>query len=151
MALVPLADSGALEDWLGVTFADGAEQDRADAVLAHASAAVRVYARRNWVDEEGELDEVPEGIPEIVVRVAARMLANPSGLQSRTTGPFSATFGELELTDAEKDAISATLRSTTGGVWTLATTRGLTPDTSTILVPVVGSDEPLPVSLDEPW
>lgn len=148
MALVPLASADDLAAWLGITLTP-AQHDRADVVMLHASSAVRVHARRNWIDADGELDEVPEGIPEIVVQVAARMWANPSGLDSQTTGPFSATFGTIELTDNEKDAISAALRSGTSGLWTLATTRGTTPDTSG-LVAVVGSDKPLPV-FAEPW
>jgi hypothetical protein len=143
MTLPLLAEAEALAGWLGVDL-DAARQARADVVLAHASAAVRVEASRNWVDADGALDGVPVGIPEIVVQVAARMWANPTGVEAQTTGPFSAQYSPLDLTDGEKQAIAAALRrGTTGGLRTISTTRGDLETMSTVpdgYVAVAGQD-----------
>jgi len=127
MPLPSLATTDDLADWLGVTIED--DDDRAEAVLRHASTAVRVEAGANWMNSTGDaLEGVPFGIPEIVVQVAARMWVNPSGATSQTTGPFSAEFTGLELTDGEKAAIARAISTAGGagavtGLWTLQTTR----------------------------
>lgn len=133
MALPSLAARAELESWLGVTFA-GAEATRADAALAHASGSVRATAARAWVDGAGTtLLGVPNGIPELVVRVAARMYANPTGNESETTGPFAVKYGPQDLTDAERSQVAALVKAAeattdapvTGlrGLFTIRTTR----------------------------
>ena len=128
MALPPLATADALSTWLGVDAFTDTDATRADAVMNNASTAVRVEAGRNWVDGAGEnLVDVPLGIAELVVRVAARAWPNPTGNKSQTTGPFSATFGDIELTAAEKAVIARILTppgSQPSGLWVLKTTRG---------------------------
>lgn len=155
MALPSIASTTDLAEWLGLEFAaESADEGRAETVLAHASAAVRVEARRQWVDEEGALDGVPEGIPELVVQIAARMWANPTGAEQQTTGPFARRNLANTLTDAEKDAVHAAVRAdegttSTGGLWTLSTTRGEL-ESRVTLVNVVGQPgEPIEVS--SPW
>jgi hypothetical protein len=133
MALPSLAARADLEVWLGVTLV-GTEATRADAAIAHASGSVRATASRAWVDAAGTaLLDVPNGIPELVVRVAARMYANPTGNESETTGPFAVKYGPQDLTDAERSQVAALVRAaeasatapTTGlrGLFTIRTTR----------------------------
>ena len=93
---------------------------RAAAVLDHASALIRTEAGLTW-----ESGTIPDGIPQLTVRVAARFWLNPSGLQSSTTGPFSGTFGEMQLTAAEKQEIWQILNpGKRRGIGTISTTRG---------------------------
>lgn len=112
MALPALASVSALATWLHATIDD--EDARAQAVLATASTLVRSRAGKNWVDAEGALEsDIPDGIGQVVVLVAARLWLNPTSATQTTTGPFAASWSSgFELTDAEAamvdDAIGAT-------------------------------------------
>jgi hypothetical protein len=109
MALPPLADVAALDAWLpGVTIVgDEAAEERAEAVLAAASAFVRAENGKNWVDEEGELlEDIPDEIPVLVVTVAARLWTNPAGATQETAGPFSVSRGPGTLTDGERELLA---------------------------------------------
>ncbi len=154
MALPAIAEPDELAGWLGIEFTE-AQEERAVTVLAHASSAVRVAARRSWVNADGdELEGVPAGIPELVVQVAARMWANPSGVEQEAKGPFSVRHGAIGLTDAEKDAVASAVRAAegttwTGGLWTMSTTR-VGPDTRTWVEVAGQANEPIEVSR-VPW
>lgn len=114
MALPPLAEVSALEEWLGVTLT-GAEATRAGAVLQHASSAIRAEVGRNFVDSEGDLvEDVPDNIVDLTVRLAARMWANPRGAVQDGVGPFNTTYGRSLLTDDERDQLSPTSPSAGG-------------------------------------
>ena len=116
MALPPLADVAALDAWLPgvVIVGDAAAEERAEAVLAAASAYVRAENGKNWVDENGDLvDDIPDAVAVLVVQVAARLWANPTGLTQETAGPFSATHGQGTLTDAERGVLAD---NTAGGL-----------------------------------
>ena len=139
----PLATVADLGAWLNETLTTDA---RAAAVLDHASSLVRIAAGVTWLEPA----VVPDGIPQLVVRVAARMWQNPSGLKSATTGPFSGTFGGMELTVSERAEIQRILNpGSLRGIGTISTTRGPI-ETPSIYVDVVGSDQPIEVSR-EPW
>lgn len=116
MALPPLADVAALDAWLpGVAIVgDAAAEERAEAVLAAASAIVRAENGKTWVDEDGDLiDDIPDAVPALVVQLAARMWANPTGLTQETAGPFSAMHGRGTLTDDERGVLTD---NTAGGL-----------------------------------
>jgi hypothetical protein len=69
------------------------DPDQVAALIRKASAIARAYARQDWVDEDNELDVVPDGVVEIVAGMVERVLRNPSGATQETTGPFSTSFG----------------------------------------------------------
>lgn len=142
MPLPLLATAEALAGWLGVEFDDD-EAEQAEVVLAHASAAVRNEAGVNWVDADGELTELPVGIAELVVRVAARWRDNPTGLRSESTGPLRAEFDGLELTEAERAAIARAMRKPTSGLFVIETTRS-DPETATVFLDVEPAGEKMP-------
>lgn len=150
MALPALATVAELANWLGQTIAD--DDARAQAVLAAASTLVRGRAHENWVDAEGDLEtEIPDGIGQVVVMVAARIWGNPTSASDLTTGPFKAAWTHgFELTDAEADMVDAAIGATThGGIGVLQTTRGDL-ETSPVLI---CADEGLPgtVENDTPY
>lgn len=131
MGLPALASPSDLVAWLGAPVDD----ERAQAVLAAASTLVRARAGENWVDENGYLkDSIPDGIPTVVVTVAARLWANPTGTTSSATGPFSASWQVgFQLSDAEADMVDAAMGATTfRGIGTIATTRGAM-DTASVI------------------
>lgn len=140
----PLATPDQLAAWLEEDL-DGS-YERAAAVLDHASALVRIEASETWL-----VAAVPDGIPQLVVRVAARMWPNPTGLRSSTTGPFSGTFGDAELTGGEKQEVWQIMHpGQRRGLGTISTTRGPL-ETDTIYVDVAGQDKPMPVLSRDPW
>lgn len=109
MALPPLADVAALDAWLpGVSIVGNDEEtERAEAVIATASAFVRAERGQTWVDSDGNLlEDIPDEIPALVVTVAARLWINPAGSSQETAGPFSTTHGPGTLTDGERDLLA---------------------------------------------
>lgn len=142
MALPPLATAAALSVWLNAGAFSTEEEAQAEQHLVHASTAVRVVADRTWVNAAGDtLEGVPLGIPEIVIQIAARTLANPTGAASKSTGPFAANLGAVELTDGEKAAIARAVNgaATTPGLWVLGVSAG-DYNTGTVYLPVVGGE-----------
>ncbi len=103
MALPPLADVAALDAWLpGVAIVgDEAAEQRAEAVLAAASATVRAQRGETWVVDDALIEDIPDEVGVLVVQLAAKMWANPTGLTQETVGPFSASHGQSLLTDDE--------------------------------------------------
>lgn len=160
MALPPLAEISDLAAWLGEEIDD--DNQRAEALLAAASRLVRAETRREWRTEDDELDDgdpalttdALEVAQQVTVSVAARMWANPTGVIHETEGPFSARWSEqvaegLYLTDTEKAMLARYSTQSTSGLWTLATTRGDTPDVETVAVEYTSGlvpAEPLPWS-----
>lgn len=140
MALSPLASVDDLATWLGVTL-EGVAAERAGAVLDAASAMVRAEAGQDW-----DGTEAPADVIALVIRVAANMWANPTGVSQQATGPFSVSYGSA-LSDADRDLLGK--HKPHGGLFTISTTRGCM-ETDSVYVDVVGSDEPLPVSRS-PW
>ncbi len=154
MGLPALATPAALAAWLGVTITD---DDRAQAVLRAASTLVRARAGENWVDAAGYLAaDIPDGIPQVVVAVAARVWVNPTGASSSTTGPFSSAWPVgFALTDDEAAMVDAAMGATrVRGLGTISTTRGPV-ETTDVWVDVVG-DAQLPAEIPShptrgPW
>ena len=90
MALPPLATPDDLQVRAGGPIDDPAQ---AEWLLAEASAIARRFAKRTWVDEDGELVDVPDGVPGVVVEMVLRVLQNPEGVTQDTAGPSSLSFG----------------------------------------------------------
>ena len=112
-----LAEVADLEARLG---ADVDDETKAEALLDYASALVRKHVGELWVDEEGALTELPDGVRQVVVEMVARAVANPLGVTQaqETVGPFSngVTFGQdahqrIYLTKADKTILG---RGTSG-------------------------------------
>lgn len=100
----PLATS---DDIIG-----GADIDETtlELLLGRASAIVRAYADNDWVNDDGELEDVPEAIPGVVAAMVERAVSNPSGVIQEGAGPFQRSFGadaaaRLYLTNVEKRVI----------------------------------------------
>ena len=148
MALPALADVDLLAERLGSEVAD-LDNGQAEMMLEYASALVRSFAGRNWVDAHGNLSGVPESIPGVVVEVVSRAVNNPSGATQETTGPFTVSWGpnaaqRMYLTASDRSIIRRAVQRP--HVWTLGTTRG---QIETGYVDVAGSDRPLPAAT--PW
>ncbi len=139
-----LATVADLERLLGRNVDD---EDQSLAQLEQASALVRAYARRTWVDDDGELADVPDDIPGVVIDIVSRSIANADGAVSETLGPYSRSFGNdasqrLYLTSANKMVIRAAIGATTNGIGTLSTSRGSLETPSAIIDGDEFSDEP---------
>ena len=132
--MAALADTSALETWLGVSFS-GSEETRAAAVLDAVSSLVRSEAGRTW---EGET--VPDDIATVVVQVAARVFNNPDGYTSERIDDYSyqvaANQVGLYLTPGEARIVGR-YRAQPRGLWSLATTRDDSA-ADTAYVPVIG-------------
>jgi hypothetical protein len=123
MALPPLASVAALDAWLPgvVIVGDDAAEERAEAVLAAASAYVRAENGKTWTDEDDELvDDIPDAVSVLVVQLAARMWANPTGLTQEAAGPFSATHGRGTLTDDERGVLADNAAGGLGSIQVVA-------------------------------
>lgn len=99
MALATYTD---MENRLGITLSDQADQDRAEALLEQASALV--------MEEAGDVAEgdAPILASIITVEVVVRVWINPSSVQSESMGATSASYGPglgLLLTDDEKSQL----------------------------------------------
>lgn len=128
MSLPALATIEDLEARFGETIANTTQ---ATARLEDASAIVRAFAGRTWVDDEGELSGVPDGIPGVVASMVERATRNPEGAtqSQEVVGPFSLnrSFGpdasaRLYLTQMEKLVIRDAVGSR--GIGIMAVTRG---------------------------
>jgi hypothetical protein len=106
--LPPLIDRPRLEAWLQV------ELEPSSVVFVEAaSAAVRHEAGQTWA-VDGELVGVPDIAAMIALAVAARMVANPTGVTQQQTGPFGAMMSAEYMTDGERDTLRS-LRTTSAG------------------------------------
>jgi len=158
MADPSLIDPLDLAAWLGVEFSD-AQKAKAVLVVQAASTLVRSHTGRTWVDVDGDLEEVPTPVHDVVLQVAERVWRIKPGITQETTGPFGVQYTQgangLELTPSEKKMLGPYTDSTGNEIWTLGTTRGDTPDVGdpageTIWVPVIGG-EPVPWISNTPW
>lgn len=126
MARPALATLDDLERLLG----DIAEPDQAEARIEQSSELVRAYAGVDWLnDDETAIENVPGAIPGVVVGIVERASANPGGVVSETTGPFSRSFGadaasRIYLTDGDKRIIRHALGSGQSPLGVISTTRG---------------------------
>lgn len=123
-ALATIAD---LEERLGYEIEDEDVQAQAEARLRDASAIVRAYARETWLDDDGNLDDVPDEIVGVVATMVERASRNPAGVTQEAAGPFSRSFGSdaaarLYLTKPEKLVVRNAVGRT--GLGVVATTRG---------------------------
>ena len=84
---------------------------RAGAALDDASALIRAEAGLTWADDDGELDEVPDLIATLCLKVARRSLRNPDGVtgQSESISDYSLSLqfatADAYITGAERDLI----------------------------------------------
>lgn len=84
---------------------------RAQAALDDASALVRSAAGLEWVDEYGELEDVPDIATSITLAVAGRTYQNPQGFSQATVGDSSVSYsregnaGGIFLTKSEERAL----------------------------------------------
>ena len=83
--MTALATPAQLGAWINQTLDEA--DPRALAVLDAAAALIRTEANETWATSD-----VPDGIPQLCVRVAARFWLNPAGLTSSSTGPFSGSM-----------------------------------------------------------
>ena len=150
MALPPLASVSDLAAWVGGDIPDG--DARAGAVLSHASTKVRTYVGKTWVDEAGELKDVPDVAAQVAVRVAGRAWMNPEDLDSVTLDDGTKRWGSVRgiaLTEEDK-ADLASLRDTASfpaGLGVVGTYRGDGDYIDTIYVPTA----PQPSGDPFPW
>ena len=105
---------------------------QAEAFIDDASDLIRAESGRDWVNEAGDtLEGTPAqlaALGRVCANAAARVMRNPSGVNQRTAGPFSESFGTnatpaVFLTKAER-AIIAHVSGRTAGMTTVSTTRG---------------------------
>lgn len=125
MTLPALATIAALEARLGGHQLDQGEAIQAESLIAYASAVIRGYTGRTYVDDDGELiDPLPDGISEVAVEMVFRAITNPAGVTQDTAGPFTVSFGtdaaqRIYLTGSDR-----TILGRRSGLWTQPTTRG---------------------------
>jgi len=79
---------------------------RALAALEDASAEVRHAAGRSWVDEDDELEDVPDIAVRITLRLAKDIVENPYGYRSEQVGEYAyqRAAGGM-LTPEEREAL----------------------------------------------
>jgi hypothetical protein len=112
------------------------DEERAQALLEDASAAVRSWAGRSWCNDDGtqvdwgDLAALHQDeIVRITISAAKRAYTNPANVQSTSTGPFSTSFSDsspdVYLTAQEKAAVSRAVGSlgTRTGLGVISTTR----------------------------
>lgn len=109
----------------------GSDLTRAQAVLDDASTEVRFVARKDWVDEDDELDDdIPSIVVKTTLEVAQRAYLNPpNGVRQESLGDHSVTMDVrtgVYLTEDEKAKVRAAAAgdNKSSGLWTLSTTRG---------------------------
>lgn len=148
MALPPLAEVSDLAAWVGRTISD--DDPRAGAVLSHASTRVRTYTGQTWVDDNNVLEDVPDAVAEVTVRVAARAWRNPEDLDSVTLDDGTKRWGSvrgLVLTDEDREDLAEWRGDEApAGIGVLGTYRDDWTD-DTIYVPT----GPAPSGYDFPW
>ena len=137
MALPPLATVDDVE--LVPGYPAGSNPDTTEALIVLASARVRAYTGCRWANEAGTaLEDVPDGVTQIVAGMVNRSLTNPRGVTQESTGPWGASYGSqaannVYLSGADKEFLDAV--GCRSGVSTLSTTRGPV-ETPTVLEPL---------------
>lgn len=116
MALPTLATVDDLERRLDQTIT---ARDQAEALLEYASALIRGYTGRTYVDDDGDLvDPLPDGVTQVCVEMVFRAITNPAGVTQDTAGPFSVSFGSdaaqrIYLSRSDKAALGYRARAFT--------------------------------------
>jgi hypothetical protein len=150
MAVLPALVS--LDDFaLRLGGIDAADEDRAQAVLDDASALVRADAcGEDWVDDDDELEEVPDVIVAIVVAVAVRAYRNPDGVRSESIGTYSVAYADSStavfLTEGERRLIRRAAGCTGIGSISL---EGEWTTNPAVYVPVEGGGDDFPFGVPE--
>lgn len=122
MALPLLVSVTAFAESIGEDWIDD-EDGRAVYALRGASARVRSYTGRTWVDTEGAALPTPEDVSTVVIAAAERKWRNPAGTIQDTTGPFSVRRSEragdgIYLTDEDR-AMLDPYRLRRRGLWSM--------------------------------
>lgn len=106
------AEVEALAERLGIELdPESADGLRAAAALADASALIRSEAGEDWLDEYGELLDVPAIIESITLQVALRAYRNPDAYSQSTVGDVSVSYSRpggmagIYLTREERKAV----------------------------------------------
>ena len=126
MARLPLATIADLEALLGRAVDDTSQ---GYALLGRASAIVRAYAGRTWLnDDESALVDVPPDVPGVVVAMVERATRNPDGLVGEQAGEYGRQFGaqaseRVYMTRDEKMVVNAAV-GRRFGLGTISLTRG---------------------------
>ena len=124
-----LAGVSELADWIGEPIPEGVESKRATLCLRIASALVRRESGRTWVDDAGALvDSVPEDAVMVTLYCASRVYDNR---EAQTRGSIDDVDGGWKvdesgayLTASERRMLAPLKPSGSGGLGTVATTRG---------------------------
>ena len=109
MSLPSLTDADAFAVRYGRSLSED-ETERIEALLGDASDMVRDIAGEDYVDDAGDLEEVPPAIISVVCEAVRRAFDNPAGLQGETTGNYTwrgptPTGSGVHLTMGEKRII----------------------------------------------
>lgn len=123
MALPPLALVPDLEARLVAPITDPHQRERAESLLADASALVRWEAGRDWVDDVGQLTTVPDIAFMITLQAALRAFYNPAQVSSQQLGAASVRYGDVWLTSAERNRL-ADLGGTRGNMQSIQMSGG---------------------------
>ena len=126
MTVPALASPSDLAAFLKVAIDD--DDASAELVLRLASAQVRQAANLTWLDDEGDLADVPEVAFTVCLQAAARGWLNPSGATQSSTGPFQASFESgVILTSEEREQIAALNPSAVAGLSHVTMRAGVNP------------------------
>lgn len=91
MALPTLATVDDVQTFVPTVMLDATQTD---ALLRLASAQARAYTGCRWANEDGTaLEDVPDGVPEVVASIVARAILNPRGVTQETAGPYTVSYG----------------------------------------------------------
>lgn len=124
MTLPSLATIDDLEDRLGRAITEP-ELTQAQKLLDYASALVRAYTGRSYVDDAGDLvDPLPDGVTQVTIEVVFRAISNPLGATTSQTGPFSVSFGPEAAQRLYLSAGDKLILGGRSGLTILSTTRG---------------------------
>lgn len=154
---MPLPAFATVDD-LGLRLPAGVsvDEDRAEAALTDASALIHAESNEVWVEGDALVDDVPPVALTVCCKAAVRALVNPAGAAQESVGPFSHTYGDVYLTQRERDMIRQAAGGTSG-LWTLSTTRldsqgvdDFAEHEGTVYLDVAGTDEPIPFH-PSPW
>ena len=109
---------------------------RALAALEDASAWIRVEAGEDWLDDDGNLEEVPGAVVSVCCSVARRILDNPDGIMQMSVAQYSEgrvnATTDVYLTKQEK-AIVRKAAGTAGGLVAVTLASPFDPPRPTVL------------------
>lgn len=133
----PFAEPDALAEWIGeVIDATSADWKRARRVLRAASNLVRTQTGRDWLNDDGTLDNpLPEQLVDVTVACAARFYLNPNAETQWSRQIDDAMDGGsrkvdepgMSLTASEKATLAKLMADASpliAGVGVISTTRG---------------------------